>query len=122
EKELAACRGLLPYRPARTALEEAREAIHATGEESVWPRRLEKAVQAWLVRCIVGNPFRPLAPRPKLITPVAEEIYQGRWDLLPLLGEWLQEHGFWEAGEHCLGPDLQHARGCWVVDWVTGRG
>ena len=40
---------------------------------------------------------------------------------MPLLGEWLQEHGYWSEGEHCLDPNNHHVKGCWVVDWVTGR-
>jgi hypothetical protein len=67
------------------------------------------------------NAGRPLPPRPEAIAPLAEEIYAGRWELMPLLGEWLQEHGFWAEGEHCLDPDGMHFKGCWVVDWVTRR-
>jgi hypothetical protein len=73
-----------------------------------------------LVRCVFANPFRPLSPRPAAIGPLAEEIYAGRWDLMPLLGEWLQEHGFWAEGEHCL-DRVQHVKGCDIVDWLTGR-
>jgi hypothetical protein len=74
-----------------------------------------------LLRDIFGNPFRPLPPRPEAITPLAEEIYAGRWELMPLLGEWLQEHGFGPAGEHCLDPGITHVKGCWVVDWLLGK-
>ena len=24
-------------------------------------------------------------------------------------------------GEHCLDPNIQHVKGCWVVDWVLGK-
>jgi hypothetical protein len=74
-----------------------------------------------VVRDIFGNPFRPLPPRPEAIAPLAEQIYAGAWDQMPILGEWLQEHGYWSEGEHCLDPSIQHVKGCWVVDWVTGR-
>jgi hypothetical protein len=74
-----------------------------------------------LLRDLCGNPFRPLRPRPEAIAALAEEIYAGAWDRMPLLGEWLQEHGFWTEGEHCLDLNLTHVKGCWVVDWVTGR-
>jgi hypothetical protein len=70
---------------------------------------------------IFGNPFRPVPPRPEAIAPLAEDIYGGRWELMPLLGEWLQEHGFWQEGDHCLDSRVQHVKGCWVVDWVAGR-
>jgi hypothetical protein len=77
--------------------------------------------QCRVLRDIFGNPFRPLPPRPAAIAPLAEEIYASRWELLPLLGEWLHEHGFWQEGEHCLDPSAKHVKGCRVVDWVTGR-
>ncbi len=81
----------------------------------------ERAAQCHLLRDIFGNPFRPLPPRPEAIAPLAEQIYTGAWDKMPLLGEWLQEHGYWSEGEHCLDPNIHHVKGCWVVDWVTGR-
>jgi hypothetical protein len=81
----------------------------------------EWIVQCQLLRCILGNPFQPPPPRPEAIAPLAERIYAGEWKLMPLLGEWLQEHGFWSEGEHCLDPNIPHVKGCWVVDWVTGR-
>jgi hypothetical protein len=74
-----------------------------------------------IIRDIFGNPFRPLPPRPEAIAPLADQIYAGAWDQMPLLGEWLQEHGYWSEGEHCLDPNIHHVKGCWVVDWVTGR-
>jgi hypothetical protein len=77
--------------------------------------------QVMLFRDIFNNPFRPLPPRPGAIAPLAERIYAGEWELIPLLGEWLQEHGYWSEGEHCLDPKNYHVKGCWVVDWVTGR-
>jgi hypothetical protein len=81
----------------------------------------ERTSQADLLRDIFGNPFRPLPPRPEAIAPLAEDIYAGHWELMPLLGEWLQEHGFWQEGEHCLDPRVQHVKGCHIADWLTGR-
>jgi hypothetical protein len=81
---------------------------------------LEDKSQADLLREIFGNPFRPLLPRPEAIAPLAKQIYAGGLDQMPLLGKWLQEHGYWSEGEHCLDPKVQHVKGCWVVDWVTG--
>jgi hypothetical protein len=81
----------------------------------------ERRQQSSWLRDIFGNPFRPLPPRPEAIAPLAEHIYAGAWDQMPILGEWLQEHGYWNEGEHCLDPSIQHVKGCWVVDWVTGR-
>jgi hypothetical protein len=82
----------------------------------------EKAYQSDLLRDLFGPlPFRQFPPAPQVITPLANDIYASRWDLLPLLGEWLQEHGYCAEGEHCLDLNLRHVKGCWVVDWVTGR-
>src|SRR5207249_612391 len=81
----------------------------------------ERAIHCNLLRDIFGNPFRPLPPRPEAIAPLAEQIYAGAWDQMPLLGEWLQEHGYWSEGEHCLDPKNHHVKGCWVLDWVPGR-
>jgi hypothetical protein len=88
-----------------------------------WGAACEKAKEAVipLLRDFFGNPFRPPPLRPDAIAPLAEQIYAGQWELMPLLGEWLQEHGYWSEGEHCLDPNNHHVKGCWVVDWVTGR-
>jgi hypothetical protein len=81
----------------------------------------ERESQTHLLRDIMGNLFHTLPPRPEAIAPLAEQIYAGAWDKMPLLGEWLQENGYWDIGEHCLDPSIHHVKGCWVVDWVTGR-
>jgi len=78
-------------------------------------------VQLRLLRDIFIGPNQTLPPRPQAIAPLAERIYAGEWNLMPILGEWLQEHGYWSEGEHCLDPNNHHIKGCWVVDWVTGR-
>jgi len=81
----------------------------------------ERRQQVILLHDIFGYPFRPLPPRPEAIAPLAEQIYAGAWDKMPLLGQWLQEHGYPTEAEHCLDPKLHHVKGCWVVDWATGR-
>jgi hypothetical protein len=111
----------LLYGAARAASGE--EVIRSGGASPEWNEAFarERNEQASLMREYFGNPFRPLPPRPEDIAPLADEIYAGRWELMPLLGEWLQEHGFWTEGEHCLDPSVKHVKGCHVVDWVTGR-
>ena len=71
-----------------------------------------------LVRCIFGNPFRPVAfdPRWRTETAVAlaTGIYAGRaFDRLPILADALEEAGCDNADvlSHCRGPG-PHARGC----------
>jgi hypothetical protein len=81
----------------------------------------ERRSQSDLLREIFGDPFYTLPPRPEATAPLADQIYAGAWDKLPLLGELLQEYGYWSEGEHCLDPKIQHVKGCWVIDWITGR-
>jgi hypothetical protein len=80
-----------------------------------------------LVRCVFGNPFRPVTADPAWITPtvrsLAEGIYADRaFDRLPILADALQDAGCDNADvlDHCRGPG-PHARGCWVVDLVLGK-
>ncbi len=90
------------------------------------PRR-EKKSQAALLRCIFGNPFRPVAFAPswrsETAVALAAGIYEERaFDRLPILADALEEAGCDSADvlNHLrgLGP---HARGCWVVDGVLGK-
>ncbi len=87
----------------------------------------ESGQQARVVRCLFGNPFRPIQPDPAWQTPnavtLAQTIYdERRWELLPLLADLLEEVGCpKEVSEHCRAPG-PHSRGCWVVDLVLGKG
>ncbi|WP_246173617.1 hypothetical protein [Limnoglobus roseus] len=83
--------------------------------------------QAWLLRDIFGNPFRPVACDPAWRTStavgLAEVIYDDRaFDRLPILADALQDAGCEDADilAHCRG-DGPHVRGCWVVDLVLGK-
>ena len=87
----------------------------------------ERAAQAELLRCIFGNPFRPLTLNPSWVTPtvtgLVETIYQERaFDLLPILADALEEAGCDNSDilHHCRG-NTSHARGCWVVDLLLAR-
>ena len=80
-----------------------------------------------LLRCVVGNPFRPVMFDPEWRTStvfaLAEGIYAERaFDRLPILADALEEAGCDHAEmlSHCRGP-APHARGCWVVDLVLGK-
>jgi hypothetical protein len=87
-------------------------------------------VQAELLRCIFGNPFRPAIVDPSWLTwnagtvvQLAETIYaERRFGDLPVLADALEEAGC--ANEdilnHCRAPG-EHARGCWVVDLLLGK-
>jgi len=117
----AAAEAAHPNELAEGIAQEALEALEAAGI------RGEHQAQAALVRCIMGNPFRPVALDPSwrtsTVVALAEGIYADRaFDRLPILADALQDAGC--ANEdvlaHCrsAGP---HARGCWVVDLILGR-
>ncbi|QEL18863.1 hypothetical protein [Limnoglobus roseus] len=81
-----------------------------------------------LLRCVFGNPFRPVTFSPSWLTPtavsLAEAIYTDRaFDRLPILADALQDAGCENAAilGHCRGDGV-HVRGCWVVDGVLGKG
>jgi hypothetical protein len=79
------------------------------------------------LRCIVGNPFRPVAFAPSWRTETAVALAAGiyaerAFDRLPILADALEEAGcdVADVRTHCRGPG-PHARGCWVVDGVLGK-
>jgi hypothetical protein len=81
-----------------------------------------------LLRCILGNPFRPVTTVPSWLTPsvkaLAQIIYDERtFDQMPILGDELAKSGCAdkEILGHCRGSG-PHVRGCWVVDLVLGKG
>src|SRR5947209_6497363 len=78
--------------------------------------------QSRLLRCIFGDPFRPLvhglAPRTTALVSFARTIYEERtMDCLPILGDMLEEAGCTDTEmlNHCHQP-RGHVRGCWVLD------
>jgi hypothetical protein len=90
--------------------------------------------QCNLLRCVFGNPFRPLRLSPSLLTPTVLSLAQASYEerimpqghldpmRLAVLADALEELG--GAGEavghlRSAGP---HVRGCHVVDAVSGRG
>ncbi len=87
-----------------------------------------KAVECGLIRCIFGNPHRPTAFDPKWLTPTVVALAGGidaerAFDRMPVLADALEEAGCDEAEilRHCRGVG-PHARGCWVVDGLLGKG
>jgi hypothetical protein len=85
-------------------------------------------VKADIVRCVFGNPFRPVAFAPDWRTDtalgLARAIHEDHaFDRLPILADALEDAGCTDADVlgHCRGGG-PHARGCWVVDLVLGRG
>ena len=83
--------------------------------------------QARLMRCIIGNPFRPMRVEPRWLIPtvvsLAQAIYEERdIDRLPVLADALEEAGCDDRGllAHCRGEG-PHARGCWAIDSILGK-
>lgn len=79
------------------------------------------------MRCVFGNPFRPVALDPHWLTSsvldLATSIYEDRaFDRMPILGDALMDAGCAEEEVllHCSGPG-PHVRGCWVVDLLLGK-
>jgi hypothetical protein len=86
----------------------------------------EQHEQARLMRCIFGNPFRPVRVESRWVTPtvvsLAEMIYEERaFDRLSALAGALEEAGCDDSGllGHCRGEG-PHARGCWATDLILG--
>src|SRR5262249_14242436 len=87
----------------------------------------ERWAQIELLRCIVGNPFRPVRLDPHWQTSpviaIARQIYEDHaCDHLPILADALADAGCIHAGvlEHCR-EGTPHARGCWPVDLLLGK-
>jgi hypothetical protein len=110
------------------AEEQERDRIGAL--ESGWANR-ERAAQAALLRCILGNPFQSLpvvdpvvrAWNDGTVGRLAEAIHDERaFERLGVLADALEEAGCSDASilAHCRQAG-EHARGCWVVDLLRRR-
>jgi hypothetical protein len=115
------------------ALLAAHNAVNAAGGPSLHRRTAfmaERSGQVRLLRCIIGNPFRPVSIQASLLawsdgTPVriGQAIYEERaFDRMPILADALEDAGCTDPTilDHCRGPG-EHVRGCWVVDLLLGK-
>jgi hypothetical protein len=114
----------------------AKAVAAATGKGQASPTwhtafQAESAVLSDLLRDIVGNPFVP----PSVVDPgwlrwqggtvgrLASAIYEERrFAELPILADALEDAGCGNADilGHCRSGG-EHARGCWVVDWLLNK-
>jgi hypothetical protein len=86
-----------------------------------------KVASIWYLRCIFGNPFRPVSVDPSWrtsnVTALAQAIYDEKaFDRLPILADALEDAGCdnQDILSHCRQPG-EHVRGCWVVDLVLEK-
>ena len=128
---------MLPFSLAEAALEAAAPrpsvatVVRAWGHTRRHPRSAEAARLAALLREVLGNPFRPVNVNPAWLTwdggciqSLARRIYDERgFAALPVLADALEEAGCSDADilRHCREPG-PHVRGCWVVDFLLGKG
>jgi hypothetical protein len=90
----------------------------------------ERIAQCELLRCLAGNPWRPVSIDPGwlawdggTVRNLARTIYEQRlFECLPILGDALEDAGCAEDRllRHCRQGGA-HARGCWVVDELLRR-
>ena len=94
----------------------------------------EGAAQVSLLRCIFGNPFRPVALNPAWRTPTVTALATAAYDerelpagtldpeRLAVLADALEDAGCDKADilSHLRGPG-PHVRGCFVLDLLLGR-
>jgi hypothetical protein len=116
-----------PFNWSREASRNARLAVHHKR------RGAEGAAQSDLLRCIAGNPFRPLLLPTSLLTPTILSLARAAYDerLLPLgyldsvrlavLADALEEAGVGEALVAHLRAPGPHVRGCHVLDMLLGQ-
>lgn len=103
-------------------------AVNSAGAAWCSSKTEEDIAQTNLVRCIFGNPFRPVTIHPAWLIPtvttLARTIYvQRAFDRMPELADALESAGCSneEILAHCRGSG-PHAMGCWVVDLILDKG
>jgi hypothetical protein len=121
---LAACAPTGRFSAAHRALADLQRLWEPEGaaRPDVRYRRLSR-----VVRCLFGNPFRPVEFDPRWRTAdavgLATGIYEERaFDRLPLLADALMDAGCGDDQliSHCR-SDGPHVRGCFAVDLVLGK-
>jgi hypothetical protein len=113
----------------------SRYRFHATAWQAAWEAHHSFAIghhkrNQWLVsyiRCVFGNPFRPVDLIPSWLTSTALALANGiydekAFDRMPILADALQDAGCDSEDilNHCRQPG-EHVKGCWVVDLLSGR-
>jgi hypothetical protein len=107
----------LPYYIALTVIQD----VVRTG--------LERRTVAYLMREVVGHPFRPVQVDPSwlrwnggTVAAIARGVYDERaFDRMPVLADALEDAGCADAAilSHCRSAG--HVRGCWLLDALLDR-
>jgi hypothetical protein len=106
-------------------------AVQSAGNVHLWAQR---PLLADLLRCVVGNPFRPVVFDPVWRTPEVLELAAAGYEerslpdgllgvtRLPVLGDALEEAGcsLPDLLAHLRGPG-PHVRGCWALDCALNK-
>ena len=113
-----------------TSARNVREIAQDTSADVGAAGRVTDAVTVPLIRCVLGNPYRPavipaavLAWNAGTVVRLARSIDEGRrFDDVGVLADALEEAGCSDAAvlAHCRGRG-PHAHGCHVLDAVLGR-
>jgi hypothetical protein len=108
----------------------ASRAAQEAGDHAGRAWAAEQQRQADLLRCLFGNPFRPVTVEPSwlawregTVVRLARAIEADQaLDRLPILADALEEAGCTDAQilGHCRAGG-EHALGCWVLDALLGR-
>ncbi len=97
-------------------------------------RDAENADMCSVLRCIFGNPFRPVTLDPAWLTPIVLALARAAYDervrpegtlnpaRLAVLADALEDAGCTDADVlgHLRGPG-PHVRGCWCLDLLLGK-
>jgi hypothetical protein len=131
EAELARLRALPTLKTALTSIalwQPIRAVIAAVVADQISALNAgSPARDAALIRCVFGNPYRPVTFDPRWRTAdvvgLAAAIYDDRaFDRLPLLADALMDAGCADEDviAHCRSPG-PHVRGCWVLDLILAK-
>jgi hypothetical protein len=100
----------------------------AAGVEKDEPPSSESAMQADIMREVLGNPLKPVVIKPVWLTDtvvaMARQVYQGEdFSAMPILADALQDAGCeqTEILKHCRDEKQTHVRGCWVLDLILEK-
>jgi hypothetical protein len=113
------------------ASRELKSALTCVAGRDLQRRKAERAVQAHLLRCVIGNPFHPrpgahtslLEWQDGIVRRLAQAVYNDRdFGRMPILGDAVEEAGCTDADilSHLRSPS-PHVRGCWVLDLILDK-